>query len=158
MSLPQLPPFRVPTLAAVLTCAALACAGPSGAAAQQAGSPPPAAPPATPPGVVATTDNPNLAVATIKLEQGSRLSQLIGMSVHPSQNLQSPQLGKIDDLIMTGDSKVTMAVIAVGGFLGLGAKLVAVPWSQLQMQPDASRLILPGATVDMLNGMPTFTY
>ena len=149
--MPKFPAIRVPTLAAVLICATL-----PGALAQQANAP--AAPPQTPPGVVATTDNPNLAVATIKLEQGSRLSQLIGMAVHSSQNLQSPQIGKIDDLVMTGDSKVTMAVIAVGGFLGLGAKLVAVPWSQLQMQPDAGRLILPGATVDMLNGMPTFTY
>ena len=107
---------------------------------------------------MATTNNPNLAVSTVKLEQGSRLSQVIGMPVHGAQNLQSPQVGKIDDLIMTEGSRVTMAVIATGGFLGMGAKLVAVPWSQLSLYQEASRVILPGATVEMLNGMPTFTY
>ena len=120
------------------------------AAAQQA-SPPASA--AAPPGVVATTNNPNLAVATVKLESGSRLSRIIGSAVH---NDAGERVGTVDDLIMTGDSRVTMAVIAVGGFLGLGAKLVAVPWSQLR--PEAERVVLPGATTDMLNAMPSFTY
>lgn len=148
--MPDPSPVRILTLAASLTCAAL-----SGAAAQQTGTP---ATPQTPPGVVATTDNPNLAVATVKLEQGTRLSKVIGMAVHSGQDPQSQQIGKIDDLIMTEGNQVTVAVIAIGGFLGMGAKLVAVPWPQLQMQPDATRLFLPGATVETLNGMPTFSY
>lgn len=124
------------------------------------GTPPvvtPAAPPGvTPdgvPGVVATTNNPNLAVATVRLDSGSRLSRIIGAAV---QNDAGEQVGTVDDLIMTGDSRVTMAVISVGGFLGLGAKLVAVPWAQLR--PEANRVVLPGATKEMLNGMPSLTY
>lgn len=126
------------------------------AMAQQASPPGTTAPtttPETPAGVVATTNNPNLAVATVKLESGSRLSRIIGAAVH---NEGGDRVGTVDDLIMTGDSRVTMAVIAVGGFLGLGAKLVAVPWPQLRL--EAERVVLPGATTDMLNGMPSFTY
>ena len=123
------------------------------ASAQQTSPPSPAPAPGSPPGVVATTNNPNLAVATVKLESGSRLSKIIGSAV---QNDAGEQVGTVDDLIMTGDSEVTMAVIAVGGFLGLGAKLVAVPWSQLR--PEAERVVLPGATKETLNGMPSFTY
>ena len=154
MPLPESSPIRTLALAA-LTCAVLACAASSGATAQQADAP---APPQTPPGVVGPTPSPNLAVATVKLDQGARLSQVIGMAVHSATNLQSPQIGKVADLIMTEGNRVTICVIAVGGFLGMGAKLVAVPWPQLQMQPDASRVILPGATVETLNGMPTFIY
>ena len=129
----------------------------SDAVAQQADAPA-AAPPQTPAGVVATTNNPNLTVATVKLEEGSRLSRVIGMPVHNGTASGSPQVGKIDDLIMTEGNRVTMAVIAAGGFLGMGAKLVAVPWSQLQVQREAGRVVLPGATTEMLNGMPTFAY
>lgn len=140
---------------------ALALAAFIPAAAAQQATPPATTPPSTPsgvtpgapPGVVATTNNPNLAVATVKLESGSRLSRIIGAAV---QNDAGERVGTVDDLIMTGDSRVTMAVIAVGGFLGLGAKLVAVPWPQLR--PEADRVVLPGATTDMLNGMPSFTY
>lgn len=123
------------------------------AAAQQASPPAAATPPGTPPGVVATTNNPNLSVATVRLDNGSRLSRIIGAAVH---NEQGDRVGTVDDLIMTGDSKVTMAIVSVGGFLGLGSKLVAVPWTQLR--PEADRVVLPGVTKDMLNEMPSFTY
>lgn len=140
----------------------LAAASPHAAAAQQASPPPPAAPstPApqtsasqTPAGVVATTNNPNLSVATVKLDQGSRISRIIGAAVHDDAN---QRIGTIDDLVMTEGNRVTMAVIATGGFLGVGAKLVAVPWPQLRM--DGDRLVLPGATPDILNAMPALTY
>lgn len=145
--MPKSPSARVLALASLIAGAAL-----SAAAAQQADAPAPA-PPQAPAGVVATTNNPNLSVATVRLEHGSRISRVIGSAVHNEQN---ERVGTVDDLIMTDGNRVTMAVIATGGFLGMGAKLVAVPWAQLR--PEADRVILPGATADTLNGMPTFTY
>ena len=106
-----------------------------------------------PAGVVATTNNPNLAVATLKLENGVRISKIIGGSVYSDQN---EKIGMVDDLIMTADTKVTMAILSVGGFLGLGSKLVAVPWNQLRT--DGDKFVLPATTKDTLNGMPSFTY
>lgn len=121
------------------------------AAAQQADQT--AAPAGSPAGVVATTNNPNLAVASVRLENGIRAGKLIGSTVYSEQN---ERIGMVDDLVMTGDDKVTVAVISVGGFLGLGSKLVAVPFGQLKR--DADRVVLPGATKDALNAMPNFVY
>lgn len=109
--------------------------------------------PATPPGVVATTNNPNLAVASVKMENGVRASKLIGAAVYSDQN---ERIGSVDDLVMTDGNKVTVAVVAVGGFLGLGSKLVAVPFEQ--MKRDGERMVLAGATKDTLNAAPNFVY
>lgn len=123
----------------------------------QAPAPTPAAPasPAAPavPGVTATTGNPNLAVASIKLDSGVRVSKIVGATVYTSDN---KDLGKIDDLVMTKDNQVTLAVVSVGGFLGVGSKLVAFPYKALTQ--DGDHLTLPGVTVDSLNAMPSFEY
>lgn len=106
-----------------------------------------------PPGVVATTNNPNLSVASVRLESGVRVSTVIGMAVYGDG---ADRLGEVDDLVMADDDKVTVAVIAMGGVLGIGSKLVVVPFSQLKRQTD--RLVLPGATKDTLDAMPSLVY
>jgi sporulation protein YlmC with PRC-barrel domain len=119
----------------------------------QPSAPPSSQPASQPTGVVATTNNPNLAVATIKLESGVRAGKIIGEAV---QNDQNQRVGTVDDLILSPESKVTMAIVSVGGFLGMGSKLVAVPWQQLTTAGD--HLVLPGATKASLNAAPTFQY
>ena len=137
--------------AAVMTVVAALAAWPAAAQqADQAAAPPADAPPA---GVVATTNNPNLAVASVRLENGVRASKVIGSGVYSDQN---ERIGSVDDLIMTEGDKITVAVVSVGGFLGLGSKLVAVPFDQLKR--DADRVTLQGATKDSLNAMPNFVY
>jgi len=133
----------LPILPMVAMMAALA--GP--ALAQQAPAPP------SLPGVVATTNNPNLAVSAVRLESGQRLTRVIGASVFDDAGVR---IGGVDDLVMTEGDKVSVAVIAVGGFLGMGSKLVAVPFGQLKR--DGERLVLPGATKDKLEAMPSLTY
>lgn len=121
----------------------------------QAPPPPaPSSPPSPPPtGVVATTNNPNLAVATLRLENGARASKIIGAAV---QNEQNERVGKVDDLIVAPDDRITMAIVSVGGFLGVGEKLVAVPWQQLRAEGD--HLVLPGASKDTMGAAPGFRY
>ncbi len=108
---------------------------------------------APPAGVVATTNNPNLAVASVRLDSGVRASKLIGAAVNSDQN---ERIGSVDDLVMTDGNKITVAVISVGGFLGLGSKLVAVPFDQLKR--DGDHMVLQGATKDTLNAMPSLVY
>ncbi len=103
--------------------------------------------------MVATTNNPNLAVASVKLENGRRLSKIIGADVY-GQGGQ--QLGKVDDLVMMDGDKVSLVVVAAGGFLGLGSKLIAFPFDDLKTEGD--RLTLPSVTPDALNKMPNFQY
>ncbi len=116
------------------------------------GNAPPITPPTTP-GVVATTNNPNLAVANVKLENGARVSKIIGLSVYTDSN---EKVGTVDDVVLTEGDKATVAVISVGGFLGIGSKLVAIPFDQLKR--DADKATLPGATKDSLNAMPGLVY
>src|SRR5579863_3369860 len=87
-------------------------------------APAPVEEPATTAGT-ATATAPNLVVASVTARNGRRASKLIGSGVFNDQN---QQIGSIDDLIVAPDAKVTIAVISVGGFLGIGSKLVAVPY------------------------------
>ena len=98
--------------------------------------------------------NPNLSVASVRMEGGVRASKVIGAGVYSDGNTQ---VGTIDDLIMTPDNTVVLAIISVGGVMGLGGKLVALPIGQLQ-KPADGRYTLPGATKDSLNAMPSFVY
>ncbi|MGI4943345.1 MAG: PRC-barrel domain-containing protein [Janthinobacterium lividum] len=127
-----------------LLAALVLLAGP--ALAQQAATP-------AIPGVMATTNNPNLAVSAVRLDSGRRLSQVIGASVF---NDAGERIGGIDDLVMVEGDKVSVAIIGIGGFLGMGAKLVAVPYQQLKR--DGEKLMLPGVTKDVLDAMPSFSY
>jgi hypothetical protein len=51
---------------------------------------------------------------------------------------------------------VEFAILSVGGFLGLGAHLVAVPFDSLES--DDGAIYLPGATRDELKRLPQFRY
>ena len=52
-------------------------------------------------------------------------------------------IGTIDDILLNEDEGVvTAAIVSVGGFLGFGAKQIAVKWDDLQQQYDASEVVL----------------
>ena len=83
-----------------------------------------------------------------------RVSKVVGASVYNDQN---QSVGSIDDLLMSdNDHKAATAVISVGGFLGMGAKLVSVPFDQLKIEND--KIVMPGATKASLEGMPEYHY
>jgi sporulation protein YlmC with PRC-barrel domain len=88
-----------------------------------------------------------------------RVSKVIGSSVY---NDHDEKIGTIDDVILDKEHKATGTVLSVGGFLGLGAKLVEVPYSKLQFgdtrESSENRVKLPGATKESLEGMPAFNY
>lgn len=86
---------------------------------------------------------------------GWRVSKLVGASV---QNDKGEKIGKIDDLIVAPGGTLTIAVIEVGGFLGIGAHLVAIPVRQLKVQDKAPKVVLPGATKEALKQLPEFQY
>ena len=63
---------------------------------------------------------------------------MVGATVY---NDQDQKIGKIDDILVSRDDKTSTAVISVGGFLGVGSKLVAVPYDQLKVEHD--KITLP---------------
>jgi hypothetical protein len=112
------------------------------------------APAASSDALVPAAGNPNLSVASVRMQNGHRASKIIGAGVYSDANTQ---IGTVDDLMITPDQKVALAILSVGGFIGLGGKLVAVPIGQLQQGADG-KLMLAGATKDSLNAQPNFVY
>ena len=51
-----------------------------------------------------------------------------------------------------------VAVIQVGGFLGMGGRLVAIPLSELHWNTERERIIMPNASKETLQGRPAFSY
>jgi hypothetical protein len=85
---------------------------------------------------------------------GYRASKVIGSNV---VNEANETIGKIDDLLVTRDGKEPYAVLSVGGFLGIGARLVVVRYDSLRFDPD-NKIVLPGGTKDGLTMLPAFEY
>jgi len=85
--------------------------------------------------------------------EGWRASKLIGASVYNDNN---QKVGKIGDLIIAPDGSISVAILDVGGFLGVASRHVAIPVEQFtQISP---RIVLPGATKDALKQLPEFKY
>jgi sporulation protein YlmC with PRC-barrel domain len=83
----------------------------------------------------------------------SAKKQILGKSVYNDKN---EKVGDVDDLIIAPDSSVSYAIIGVGGFLGLGERQVAIPVNHFK--GGEGRIVLPGATKDALQAMPSFQY
>jgi len=89
-----------------------------------------------------------------KLSTGYRASKIIGSSVVSDGN---ETIGKIDDLIVSpDDNKSAYIIVSVGGWLGMGTHLVALPYSSLQI--SNTKITLPGATKDQVKSLPEFKY
>lgn len=70
----------------------------------------------------------------------NKASSFMGMAV---KNLQNENLGKINDLVFDPTSgKISYAVVSIGGVLGVGDKLIAVPVTSLKPQPGQKHLVL----------------
>jgi sporulation protein YlmC with PRC-barrel domain len=61
-------------------------------------------------------------------------------------------VGKIEDLIIDPNENVLLAVLSVGGFLGMGAKHIAVSFAGLEI--GDTQAVYPNATREALEGLP----
>jgi hypothetical protein len=95
---------------------------------------------------------PVLKTDVVRVATGFRATKIIGESVVNDAN---ETVGKVDDIIVA-DGKAPFLILSVGGFLGMGTKLVAVPHEALKVHDK--KLMLPGATKDTLKDLPEFKY
>jgi hypothetical protein len=83
-------------------------------------------------------------------------SQFMGQAVYTAAN---ENIGEINDLIMNKDLDNIVAVVGVGGFLGIGERDVAIPISDIKVDKDATnnalRLTIT-ASKEQLEAMPAF--
>ena len=92
-------------------------------------------------------------VNTTTLVTGYRTSKVVGAKV---VNEANETVGEVDDLIVTPTDKVPFAVLAVGGFLGMGERNVVVPASSLEI--GNKTVMLRGATKESLKALPEYKY
>ncbi len=100
----------------------------------------------------------NVGIAAIELREvvamgWSAKKSILGKTVYNENN---ERVGKVMDLIISPDRKVSYVIIGAGGFIGIGRNDVAIPASQLQDM--GGKLVLPGATKEAVKAMPRFEY
>ena len=89
-----------------------------------------------------------------------RASDLIGATVLDDRG---ESVGKIDDIVVSTEDDKLHAVIAIGGFVGFGAKLMSMPFDALQITSDGDTpQVRIGMTGDQLTQLvesrPEFRY
>ena len=74
------------------------------------------------------------------------------------QNTAGETLGKIHDFVFDCSGRISTAVIAVGGFMGMGEKEVAVPFNALNVRTgsDNKRLIVVSLSAEAIKQAPHF--
>ena len=87
----------------------------------------------------ATTDKAPTAATTATTATTTasgewRASKMSGLRIYNDAN---ESIGSINDLLMDKSGNVKIAVIGVGGFLGMGEHLVAVPYEKLKFVNEA---------------------
>ncbi|TYO63486.1 PRC-barrel domain containing protein [Bradyrhizobium hipponense] len=93
----------------------------------------------------ATTDKaPTASTATTTSASGEwRASKMSGLKVYNESN---ENIGSVNDLLMDKSGAIKTAVIGVGGFLGMGEHLVAIPYDKLKFANEAIAYTGTGAT------------
>jgi hypothetical protein len=99
------------------------------------------------------------AVALVEVDvkeiaQGFQASKLVGTAI---QNDKDEEIGTLDDLVIAKDRNL-FAILQVGGFLGLGGYLVAVPYESLAISDDGGKITLAGGSKDALQKLPEFQF
>lgn len=87
--------------------------------------------------------------------KGYSAKQLLGANVH---NDQDKSIGYVHDLILATDGELSLAIVEVGGFIGIGSKWVAVPAELFKPGHKDNIVILPKATEAELKKIPAFKY
>jgi sporulation protein YlmC with PRC-barrel domain len=84
-----------------------------------------------------TTDRANMAPAAASdssFKGDWRASKLVGLKVYNDNN---ESVGSINDLLADKNGAIKAVVIGVGGFLGVGEHLVAVPFDKIKFSDEA---------------------
>ena len=91
-----------------------------------------------------------------RLPAGTTVTNFYKQNVYdPSDN----KIGEVDDVLIDKEGRVTAMIIGVGGFLGMGEKDVAIPFSALHASEKNNKWYLVlNTTKDVLKTAPGFKY
>jgi sporulation protein YlmC with PRC-barrel domain len=65
-----------------------------------------------------------------------RTSKVVGLSVY---NSKDENIGAINDLLMDKSGNIKAVVVGVGGFLGMGEHLVAIPFDKIKFVEEPAK-------------------
>ncbi|MGQ0684685.1 PRC-barrel domain-containing protein [Bradyrhizobium sp.] len=84
----------------------------------------------------AKSDTASTSASTSSFQGNWRASKMVGLSVYNEKN---ESVGSINDMLTDKNGKIVAVVIGVGGFLGVGEHLVAIPFEKVKFsdQPIA---------------------
>jgi sporulation protein YlmC with PRC-barrel domain len=135
--------------------------------ARPAAAPPPATAPAPAPRTTAdsrpVTEPRTAAAATPATESTGDFNvhgdvsanAFIGAKI---RNDNKDTVGTVQDLYLDASGAIKTVVVSVGGFLGVGAKDVAIKWGDLKQSRDGKSLVLmTNLSKDELKAMPDYT-
>lgn len=107
----------------------------------------PAAAPVTDPATTGSTMPAAMTVAMVSDEQWRAMRD------------RHESIGKIDDLVIGQDGRISQAIVGVGGFLGIGEKKVALQLSDVRLMrsEDGTLFGIVMRTKQQLQDMPEFT-
>ena len=81
-----------------------------------------------------------------------RAEQMIGADL---RNMENEDLGEIEDVVLANEGGASYVVLSHGGFLGLGEKQVAVPFSELKVAGDLDVFYVE-MTEEQIENAPSF--
>lgn len=86
-----------------------------------------------------TTTRPEVNSASVSYKGQWRTYKMIGLDVY---NQNNEKLGDISELLADQTGKIQTAILGVGGFLGVGERMVAVSFDQLKFvnQPIETKM------------------
>lgn len=101
------------------------------------------------------TNEVEFGEAKLKYRVDENAAKMIGQDV---VNQEGDEVGTIDNILITDTDNVEYAIVSVGGFLGIGEKLVAVPIINLQFNKEKENVLLKNITKEQLESAPEFDY
>jgi sporulation protein YlmC with PRC-barrel domain len=105
----------------------------------------------TPPMATATTES----TGDFNAAGDVSANAMIGTKI---RNEAKDSIGAVQDLYLDGQGTIKTVVVAVGGFLGIGAKDVAIKWSDLKQSRDGKSLVLTtNLSKDELKALPDYS-
>ena len=73
------------------------------------------------------------------MEQADRVSKILGKKVISQKG---EDLGKIEDIMLSKEGCLDYIVLAPGGWLGTGDRLIPIPWKAVKTGAQADTMIV----------------
>lgn len=97
------------------------------------------------------------AEAPVVRADGHLASNLIGEAVYNGTGDDAENIGKVKDIVIGTNGEIESIVIGVGGFLGIGAKAVAVNYAEIDWaERDGDRWLVVPTTKEQLEAQAEF--